>query len=106
MPPGPKTQLVLQKFTEVPDGMGGVTETWQAMRKMKGVLISLSGREQYVTGKTEVFRTHKFVVAYPIGITITEKDRFTLGARVFEIQVVVDSAEQHRNLEIELLEVE
>lgn len=102
---GPKTELVLQKYTEVSDGMGGFTKVWVSKRKMKGVLISLSGREQFVTGKTEVFRTHKFMVTYPIGITITEKDKFTLGARKFDIQVVVDPVETHRHLEIDLLEV-
>ncbi len=102
---GPKTQLILQKYTEVKDDMGGYTFVFQSMRKMKGVLISLRGNEQFVTGKTEVFRTHKFVVTFPIGITITEKDRFTLGIRKFDIQVIVDPAETHRFLEIELLEV-
>ena len=105
MPPGPKTELVLQKYTLADDGMGGKTETWQSKRRMKGVLISLRGNERYVTGKTEVFRTHKFVVDFPIGITITEIDKFTLGVRKFDIQVVVDAAEQHRHLECDLLEV-
>lgn len=102
---GPKTELTLQKYTEVSNGMGGHTKTWQARRKMKGVLISLRGNERFITGKTEVFRTHKFVMDDPIGITITEIDKFTLGARKFDIQVVVDAAEQHRHLEIDLLEV-
>lgn len=102
---GPKTNLVLQKHTLVSDGMGGYTDTWQAKRKMKGVLISLPGRERFVAGKTEVFRTHKFMVDYPIGLTITEKDKFVLGARKFDIKSVTDPAEQHRHLEIDLLEV-
>lgn len=102
---GPKTELVLKKYTLVDDGMGGTTETWQAKRKIKGVLISLSGNERFVTGKTEVFRTHKFMVDFPIGITITAIDKFTLGARTFDIQVVVDPAEQHRHLEIDLKEI-
>ena len=105
MVPGPKTTLVLQKYTLVDDGMGGTTETWQAKRKMKGVLISLSGNERFITGKIEVYRTHQFMVDYPIGLTITEKDKFVLGARKFDIQVVVDPVETHRNLEIDLLEV-
>jgi len=105
MVPGPKTELTLQKYTLVSDNMGGFLETWQSKRKMKGVLLSLSGRERFVTGKTEVFRTHKFVVKYPIGISIEEKDKFVLGARTFDIQAVADPAEQHRTLEIELLEV-
>ena len=105
MVPGPKTELVLQRYTEVSDGQGGSTLTYQGRRNVKGVLLSLSGREQFVTGRTEVFRTHKFIIDYPIGITITAKDKFTLGARKFDIQVVVDPAETHRFLEIELLEV-
>lgn len=105
MVPGPKTQLTLQKYTKVSDGMGGYTFVHQAKRKMKGVLLSLSGRERFVIGKTEVFRTHKFVVHFPIGITVTEKDRFALGTRKFDIQVVSDPAEVHHHLEIDLLEV-
>jgi len=103
---GPKTELVLQKYTEVSDLMGGYTVVYQSIRKVKGVLIALRGSERFVTGKTEVFRTHKFVVDFPIGISITPKDKFVLGIRTFDIQVVADPAEVHRFLEIDLLEVE
>ena len=102
---GPKSTLTLQKYTEVPDGMGGSVWVHQSVRKIKGVLISLSGNERFITGKIEVYRTHQFMVDYPIGLTITEKDKFVLGARKFDIQVVVDPVETHRNLEIDLLEV-
>ncbi len=102
---GPKTQLVLQKYTEVSDGMGGYTVVYQSKRKMKGVLTSLTGNERMITGKEEVFRTHKFMVDYPLGLTITEKDKFVLGIRTFDIQVVVNPVEQDRHLEIDLLEI-
>ena len=102
---GPKITLVLQHYTLVSDGMGGYTKTFQSRRKIKGVLISLSGSERFVTGKTEVFRTHKFAIDYPIGITITEIDKFTLGIRKFNIQVVVNPLEQNIQLEIDLLEI-
>lgn len=102
---GPKTELVLQKFTLVPDNMGGFLETWQAKRKMKGILLSLSGRERFITGKTEAYRTHKFMVDYPKNLIITEKDRFALGSRTFDIKSIADPAEQHIHLEIDLLEI-
>ena len=102
---GPKTELVLQHYTEVPDGMGGFELVYQSSRNVKGVLISLPGRERFVAGKTEVFRTHKFMLDYPIGITITEIDKFTLGTRKFDIKSVTDPAEQHRHLELDLLEI-
>lgn len=105
MVPGPKTELVLQHYTRVSDGMGGFELVYQGDRKVKGVLISLPGRERFVTGKTEVYRTHKFMIDYPIGITITEIDKFTLGVRKFNITSVVDPAEQHRHLEIEMKEI-
>lgn len=102
---GPKTNLVLQHYTKVPDGMGGFELVYQCDRKIRGVLISLSGNERFVAGKTEVYRTHKFMMDYPKGLTITEIDKFTLGARKFNIRSVKDPAEQHRHLEIELLEI-
>jgi len=105
MVPGPKTELVLQRYTLVDDGMGGSTLTYQGRRNVKGVLISLRGNERFITGKTEVFRTHKFLMKFPIGIVITEIDKFTLGVRKFDIKIVVDPLETHRNLEIDLLEV-
>lgn len=101
---GPKTELILQHYTKVPDGMGGYTLVYQSSRKIKGVLISLRGNERFITGKIEVYRTHKFIIDYPIGITITEIDKFTLGARKFDIKVVADPAEAHRHLEIEMKE--
>jgi len=102
---GPKTELILQKYTKVSDNMGGYEYVYQSKRKMKGVLVPLKGNERMITGQTTVFASHKFFCDYPKGITITEKDRFTLGARTFDIKYIGDPAEQHRHLEIELLEV-
>lgn len=101
---GPKTELILERKILTADDQGGYTETWRQVRKMKGVLISLRGNERFITGKTEVYRTHKFIVDYPKDLIITEKDRYTLGDRKFDIQVVVDPAEQHIHLEVELYE--
>ncbi len=102
---GPKTVMVLKKWTEVEDGMGGYTWVHQSIRKMKGVLTSLTGNERMITGKEEVFRTHKFMVDYPLGLTITEKDKFVLGIRTFDIQVVANTLEQNIQLQIDLLEI-
>ena len=102
---GPKTTLTLQQWTQIPDGMGGFTHIHVNKRKMKGVLVSLTGNERYVTGKEEVFRTHRFMVDFPKGLTITEKDRFTLGIRTFDIQVVANTLEQNIQLQLDLLEI-
>jgi len=100
---GPKTELTLEGVTIADDQWH--TETWRQVRKMKGVLISLPGNERFITGKTEAYRTHKFMVDYPKDLTITEKNRFTLGTRKLNITTIVDPLEQHRHLEIDLLEI-
>lgn len=102
---GPKAEMVLQQYTEVSDNMGGYTVVYESKRKINGVLLPLTGDERMITGKTEVFADCRFMIDYPIGLTITEKDRFTLKARKFGISLIIDPAEQHRQLEIMLEEI-
>jgi len=102
---GPKVTLTLKQFSEVSDGMGGVTNLWVNKRKISGVLIGLSGDERHITGKTEVFASHKFIIDYPKNLTITEKDKFVLKTRKFDISLVSNPAEQNRHLEIMLEEI-
>ena len=102
---GPKTTMSLQQYTEVPDGQGGFTFTYQAKRKIKGVLTPLLGNERMITGKETVFADYMFAIDFPLGLTITEKDRFVLGIRKFDISLITDPAEQHRHLEIKLEEI-
>ena len=102
---GPKVTLTLKKYTEVSDGLGGFTIVYQSYRKISGVLIGLSGDERHITGKTEAFASHKFIIDYPLGLTITEKDKFVLKARKFDISLVSNPGEQNRHLEIMLEEI-
>tara|TARA_Y100000310_G_scaffold317484_1_gene370409 strand:+ start:931 stop:1251 length:321 start_codon:yes stop_codon:yes gene_type:complete len=102
---GPKTTMALQRYTEVADGMGGSTFTYQAKRKIKGVLTPLLGNERMITGKEEVFADFRFTIDYQKGLTITGKDRFILKARKFDIVLIGNPAQQDIHLEIKLLEV-
>ncbi len=97
--------MVLQQWTGVSDGMGGETFVHQSVRKIKGVLTPLTGDERLITGKVEVFADYMFAIDFPKGISITEKDRFVLKARKFDISLITDPAEQHRHLEIMLEEI-
>ena len=102
---GPKTTMTLQQFTEVADGQGGFTFVYRSVRKIKGVLTPLLGNERMITGKETVFADYMFAIDYPLGLTITEKDRFVLKARKFGISLITDPMEQHRHLEIMLEEI-
>lgn len=102
---GPKTELILERKTKTADGQGGYIESWTQLRKIKGVLVPLKGSERMITGKTEVYASHKFFMDYPLDLAITEKDRFTLDSRVFEIRFIADPAERHIHLEIDVEEI-
>ena len=102
---GPKTTMTLQQFTEVADGQGGFIFVYRSVRKIKGVLTPLLGNERMITGKETVFADYMFAIDFPLGIIITEKDRFILKARIFDIVLVENPAQQDIHLEIKLLEV-
>ena len=95
---GPKTTLVLERYTQTGDGMGGFAEIWRSLRSEKGVLQTLSDKERMMYGKKAEGATQKFTVDYPIGVAITAMDRFVsmTGQRIFEIVSREDPLEQHR----------
>lgn len=96
---GPKTQLILHHYIPV------VEWEYYPIRKVRGVFLPLSGDERFTTRQTTAYRTHKFIMDYPVGFTVTEADIFSLGDRRFDVKAIVDPAEQHRHLEIDLLEL-
>jgi len=95
---GPKKTLVLERYTETSDGMGGFSHEWQSLRSISGVFSIISDRERMMYGKKAEGASQKFTVDYPVGLTATSKDRFVsqTGQRVFEIVSKEDPLEQHR----------
>ena len=105
---GPKTILELQRFYRKPDGRSSYKEVWTGVRRIKGTLVAFNAVERVWADKDTVYATHTFYCNSPIGLTITEKDRFVSfkkGGREFDIEFVDDVAERKRHLEIDLLEV-
>lgn len=106
MPIGKKKTLILLQYSDTADDMGGSTRTWLEKRRIEGVFTNLSSSEKfYLNDKKTVFANYKFHIDYPIGITITEKDRFKLDTRLFEIVGIDDPGEQNIVLSFTLLEV-
>ena len=103
---GPKTQMGLRRYTETPDGLGGFSQNWQGLRKLKGVLSSISGDEKLSQNRESIIQTHNFYIDYPVGATITERDRFVLGTRKFDIIWVENmGANQNKALKVTLKEI-
>ena len=83
---GAKTKLILERYRDVTDGMGGYTRTWDRTLEISGVFFGLSTNERTLYEKMTVESTHRFIYKSIKGVTVTEKDRFRLGSRVFEIK--------------------
>jgi len=85
MPIGRKTTLELRRKTEVSDGMGGITTSWAGLRKIKGVLSTITGDERLSSDKLTVIADFNFYIDFPIGLTITAKDIFIKGTTEYKI---------------------
>ena len=101
---GTKTEMELRRYTLVEDGMGGASVFYQGVRKLSGVLSSISGDEKLSQDRTTVIQTHNFYTDYIAGIT--EKDKLVFGARSFDIRCVENiGANQNKALKITLKEL-
>ena len=82
---GKKTTLELRRWIKTSDGMGGYTEAWAGLRKIKGVLSTITGDERLSSDKLTVIADFNFYIDFPIGLTITAKDIFIKGTTTYKI---------------------
>ena len=104
---GKKTTLILQRTTETLDTMQSVIDTWQALRKIKGVLVTKTQRaESFLYDKETTVATHSFFIGRQKGITISTKDRFLQdkGTVIYEILHAPIPVGRGNHMEIELIE--
>lgn len=102
---GPKVSMILQKYTDVADDMGGNTRTWYSKCMLSGSMVSLSGRERMAWGQVAEVSVYRFTTNYPIGFTITAKDRLNKDGRIFEILGVDNPGEQNRFIQLTIKEI-
>lgn len=105
---GPKTELILERYTDADDGGGGQTRTWEGVKRLKGVMVYIHGIESKVRGDREAVRaSHMFFCPYVPNLNITEKDRFMkVGyTNIWDIVYVDNMLEQNKWLKIEILKV-
>lgn len=102
---GPKVTLIYQKLNRVSDGVGGYTEKWSSVRKIKGTLETIQGTERFYSQTNTIFQTNKFFCDHQYGLEWSNIDRLVLGERIFEIVYFDNVAEQNRFMEITLKEI-
>ena len=104
---GPKTELVLQRYTLTPDGGGGQIKTWSAKRKIRGVLTFVGADERVRADKETLHERYQFWCSVPKGLNITTKDEFSRTGSTFRYRIVEpdDILERGHILKIDLIRI-
>lgn len=85
-------------------GPGGVV-IWQTEATRAAHVEMLTGQEQLEAAQLLAGRPGRVTFGYdPVTVAIRPSDRLKLNARIFEVVSVVDVHEQHRQVEVTVLE--
>lgn len=96
-------QITIQHKTVTRGGMGGEVITWSDVGTVWAAVEPISGRE-YFAAKTENAEvSHRIRIRHRNGIT--SGMRVSWGARVFDIQAVLDIQERGREIHLMCVEV-
>ena len=102
---GKKTEMELRRKTEISDGMGGITTSWAGLRKIKGVLSTITGTEMLSEDKLTIIADFYWYIDYPVGIEIQEKDIFVKDTTTYKIIYIQNIGHvQNKKLRITLKE--
>ena len=102
---GKKTVMELRRYTEVSDGMGGFIIAYAGLRKITGVLSTITGTEMLSENKLTRIADFYWYIDYPVGIVITEKDIFVKDTTTYKIIYIQNIGHvQNKKLRITLKE--
>jgi hypothetical protein len=90
---GPKRKLIQERYTDVADGMGGFTRTWNPLRNLTGTFYTVGGDEAVQYAKIGEVASHKFITKIKSGESIKTTDRFRdpESDAIYEIKFIDDS---------------
>ncbi len=94
-------KLYFQDLTEDQDSAGGAIEIYNNIFDRWGSLKTISSDEKYVSTELIASVTHKIVLLYDSKTSkLTNKNRCTHGARIFDIASVINYKEESKYIVI------
>lgn len=91
-----KHRITIQAATETRNDTGDVLKSWATFADRWASIEPLTGRELMKAQQVSSEVTHKVTIRYLAGVT--PQHRILFGSRVFNINSVLDSMEQHKEL--------
>ncbi len=98
-----RRRLVLEAAVATPDGVGGVTRTYQTVAALWAQVEWLSGGEHWRRGRPEQAATHRVTMRWREGVDAGQRLRD--GERLFDIRAVADPDGGRRRLVCLVLEI-
>lgn len=93
-----RTPIVIQEYTESPDGMGGVTKEWVDVLAVKSMWKHATMYERLQAMKLNAGVMHRVYIRY--SSVPTAKHRIFYKGQAYQIRGVVDIEERGRWLEL------
>lgn len=97
-------RVALERAIDAIDEHGDTVPTWERIATVYAAVEPLSGREYFLAAQINAEVSTRITIRASTGFRLTPKDRVRFGARLFDIESVVDRGE--RGKELELLVVE
>ena len=98
--PGPKVSVVIRYVTSVSDGMGGYTDTYTTRHTLNVGFHSLTAQERLMAGRESALITNRVFMEYKSDIE--QSDEVVYDGQTYEIVAIVDPAQKHKHLELDL----
>ena len=87
-------RLSLESPVEEADGAGGVTRTYESSALVWAAVTPLTASAEIAAAARGAKVTHRIVIR--AGRTVTNRDRFVDGARIYRVVVAHESADRRR----------
>ena len=92
--------VIVQRYMEKDDGMGGIDYGWESIDEISGVLDQLNGDEILASDKLGELSSHIFIIFEMVDVK--RGDRFIIDDEIYNVTNVDNPNNMNRQLEIKL----
>lgn len=98
------SDVVIERYTLTPDGIGGFTEAWPAVGTVTGRIypVQRRGQTEFMAGAQRISET-TWYATFPVGTDVQAKDRLVKGTRSWEVTKVNNDEDFQTAVRCELM---
>ena len=97
---GANRTCFLERLTETRDSGGALTESWSTVKKLKGFLRSMRGKELFMYSREMANVSYKLIVYETVPAYVT--DRIRIGSDIYDIEHIDQTLPKYTKFYLEL----